>query len=138
MRGELTMLRALDNLHTEHQDVLDREREARANEQERIDELLQSMKKQHQQETASLLKQIAKLKKQLVCAGYSSWEGLSSSSESGDTEDSVTSGVKTPSGTGSKSPPPDKTYSYETKQHRGRNSHNYNCDCFDPCVDRIN
>ena len=58
MRGELTMLRALDNLRTEHQVVLDREREARAKEQERIDELLQSMKKQHQQETASLLNRL--------------------------------------------------------------------------------
>ena len=110
MRGELTMLRALDNLRTEHQVVLDREREAKAKEQERIDELLQSMKKQHQQETASLLKQIAKLKKQLVrVRERPSQEGLSSSSESGDTEDSPASDVKTPSGTGSKSSPPDKT-----------------------------
>ena len=39
----------------------------------------------------------------------SSREGLSSSSEYGDTKDSATFGVKTPSGTSLKSPPPDKT-----------------------------
>lgn len=115
MRGELTMLRAVDRLRAEyHQLVLAREGEMKATEQKRMDAWVQDLKDSHQAEKERLLERIATLEKDSssgVSGATGTTEHVRSEFGSGASEgdDPVTTGSSKVGSADTESPPVTET-----------------------------
>ena len=62
-QAELERLRAMENLRVEHQDRLEREREARNRDTERMESWIEDLRRSHKMEVARLLERISVLEK---------------------------------------------------------------------------
>ena len=114
MRGELTMLRAVDRLRAEYQLVLTREGEMKATEQKRMDAWVQDLKDSHQAEKERLLERIATLEKDSssgVSGATGTTEHVRSEFGSGASEgdDPVTTGSSKVGSADTESPPVTET-----------------------------